>query len=392
LELLPPSIRNPELLMLLGDILKADADQGAVPALRVRLMRPDFSWQALLDLAVQHDVLPPLIQALSQRALLPPVPRRATPADSDHVTPRLQQCYREHLARRQLLTAQLQNILRGLNRDGIFPLILKGARYLVAPVAAWSEARTFRDIDLLLRPSDADRAFTILVAEDYRPGQPYMPNYHHLPELERQGEPSSVEIHTAPLSLAGQAALSADFLWRHAVKAADGSCFILPAKWQALHCLLHHQLADRGYARRILALKPLWEWMMLTRHGARDDWQEIERHMRDAGALDLLGSWLAQAHHLFGAPLPNEIAIPAQAAQNAAATFKRASAPHWRRRTSFVMDQLRYSFSKDTLAARYGKAPEKISVADGGRYLLALLRQHRGSLLRRLVGHQDRLS
>jgi hypothetical protein len=114
--------------------------------------------------------------------------------------------------------------------------------------------------------------------------------------------------------------------------------------------------------------------------------------MDEAGTFDLLGSWLAQAHRLFGAPLPEGLALSAAAAQNAASTLIRASAPHWRRRTSFVVDQLRYAFSKPMLAARYGKAPEAISARDGARYLLRLLRQHRGRLLRRLVGHQDRLS
>jgi Uncharacterised nucleotidyltransferase len=392
LELLPPRIRNPDLLLLLADILATDADQAAVPGLRVRLMRPDFSWQALIDLAMQQDVLPPLIHALDQRALLPPLPQRATAAGDDHVTWRLQECYRDHLTRRKRQTAQLQDILGLLNGGGMVPLILKGARYLIAPVAPWSEARTFRDIDILLAPGDADRALALLIAEGYRPGETYMRNYHHLPDLEREGEPASVEIHVAALSVTGQRAMSTDFVWRHAVKAADGSFFVLPAKWQALHCLLHHQLCDRGYARRILALKPLWEWTMLTRDCSRDDWQDIAAHMHAVGRSNLLDSWLVQALRLFGASVPQPIAISAAAAENAAATLKRASAPHWRRRTGFVVDQLRYAFSKDILAARYGKAPERISVADGGRYLLALLRQHRGNLLRRLVGHHDRLS
>jgi len=57
-----------------------------------------------------------------------------------------------------------------------------------------------------------------------------------------------------------------------------------------------------------------------------------------------------------------------------------------------VVDQLGYAFSKETLAARYGKAPATVSVADTARYLVHLVRAHRGSLLRRLVGYSDRLS
>src|SRR6185369_5477040 len=136
-------------------------------------------------------------------------------------------------------------------------------------------------------------------------------------------------------------------------------------EWQALHCLLHHQLSDRGYARRILALKPLWEWTMLTRDWSQTQWQTIFTPIGETAAVDLLGSWLVQAHRLFGARLPEFIPISAAATANAAETLDLALAPHWRRRLGFVVDQLRYAFAKDVLAARYGKAAANISVADG---------------------------
>jgi hypothetical protein len=390
LELLPPRIRNPAHLALLGDILKNNGEP--LGALRLRLMASDFSWQALVDLATQQDVLPPLIQALFERALLPPVPRTGPGSRGGHVTVRLQQFYREHLARRELQKAQLQNLLRHLNRAGIVPLILKGGRYLVAPVAAWCEARTFRDIDLLVRPDQANRAFAELVTAGYCPGEPYLANHHHLPELHHPREPASVEIHTAALDVAGQSVIGTDLAWRTASQAADGCCYVLPLEWQALHCLLHHQLSDRGYARRNLALKPLWEWAMLTRNWSSDQWQTIITHMREAGALDVMGSWLVQAHRLFGAPLPEFIAISSAASANACATLDLALAPHWRRRTNLIVDQLRCSFSKDSLGARYGKAPATVSVVDAARHAVHLLRVYRGRWLRRLIGYGDRLS
>jgi hypothetical protein len=355
-------------------------------------MDPDFSWQRLIDLASHQDLLAPLIHALSERALLPPAPQAAPRGHDGHVTTRLQQYYREHLARRALQRTQLKNILQHFNRAGMVPLILKGARYLVAPLGAWCEARTLRDIDLLLPPDQADRAFAELVALGYQPGEPYMPNYHHLPDLQHPAEPASVEIHTAALAVAGQSVMSTDLLWRSAGKAADGSFYDLPLEWQALHCLLHHQLSDRGYARRILALKPLWEWTMLTRDLSANQWQTIFTHIGETEALDLFGSWLVQAHRVFGAALPECIPISSPALRNAAETLDFALAPRWRRRTRLVIDQLRYAFSKETLGARYGKAPAAVSVADGARYLIHLLRTHRGSLLRRLVGYSDRLS
>src|SRR5690349_5627261 len=353
-------------------------------------MRPQFSWQALIDLATQQELLPPLIQALEQRALLPPQPHAAR--GRDHVAVRLQQYYVQHLARRESQKRQLQNILRPLNRLGIAPLILKGARYMVAPIDDWCEARTFRDIDLLLRADNADRAFSELVNLGYQPGEPYMPNYHHLPDLQRGGEPGTVEIHTAALASAGEKVMSTEFVWRNASPVADGTFYVLPAHWHALHSLLHHQLSDRGYNRCMLDLKSLWEWTMLSRDWSRDQWQQIVTHIRNAEALDVLGSFLLQAHRLFDAALPDLVPISATAAQNAATTLDFALAPRWRRRGSFVVDQFCYAFARETLAARYGKAPANISVADGARYLVHLLRSHRGGLLRRLVGYRDRPS
>ncbi|MGP8120456.1 MAG: hypothetical protein ACLP8B_08015, partial [Xanthobacteraceae bacterium] len=71
----PATIRDSSLLSLLGDILRPDIDPATTGAMRLRLMRRGFSWQALVDLARGQDVLLPLIFSLNARGLLPPIPR-----------------------------------------------------------------------------------------------------------------------------------------------------------------------------------------------------------------------------------------------------------------------------------------------------------------------------
>jgi hypothetical protein len=141
----PADIGDGPLLTLLADILRPGMDPASTGALRLRLMRGGASWQALVDLARGQGILLPLIFALDARGLLPPVPRTIKGCES-HVTARLQKIYREHLAQRQSDKAQLEKILLILDRTGIVPLILKGARYLVEPVASWCEARSMADI------------------------------------------------------------------------------------------------------------------------------------------------------------------------------------------------------------------------------------------------------
>jgi hypothetical protein len=74
LELLPPRVRDRELLGLLGDVLSPRIEPTSASALRLRLMRDGFSWQALVDLASGQDVLLPLIFSLSARAARPRAP------------------------------------------------------------------------------------------------------------------------------------------------------------------------------------------------------------------------------------------------------------------------------------------------------------------------------
>jgi putative nucleotidyltransferase-like protein len=292
------------------------------------------------------------------------------------------------LARRQLETEQLKEIIAALNAANITPLLLKGARYLIAPAPEWSQARSMRDIDVLVLKADADRAFAALKATGYWPDAAYMAEYHHLPVLFHASRPAAVEIHTDALSLAAQKALTTDQVWKVAIPANTKNCLVLPLCWQAVHCLLHHQIADQGYDRRVLALKTLWEWTMLSAGFSNSDWDNVTEFMQRAGAADALGSFLIQSRELFGIELPKQISISQPAKANALATIDRIRQPYWRRRTRFVY----VSFSRRILTQRYGNTSSPIWLIDAGRNALELLKRHRGRWLRRLIGHTDRSS
>jgi hypothetical protein len=186
--------------------------------------------------------------------------------------------------------------------------------------------------------------------------------------------------------------MSTDFVWANAVKNSSGTSFILPDRWQALHCLLHHSVSDHGYSRRILCVKALWEWTMLSRDFTRNDWEAVGTHMRNVGASDLLGSWVLQADRLFRTGVTDCVAVSPGAVSNASAIFNLATKAHWRRRIAFIVDQLRFSFARETLAMRYGKPAARVTLVDAGRHAMNLLTLHRGRWLRRLLGHPNRPS
>jgi hypothetical protein len=285
LESLPPRVSDPALFALITDILSVRRTAEDNTTLRLRLIEAG-SWDALFALTEEQGVTAPLIWALMQRALLLPVPATMPGADARaHPTTQILSV-REDIVRRQgRQREQLLALIAALNSASVVPLLLKGSRYLVAPAGAWCEARTMRDIDILVRRDDAPRAVDALTRQGYASDPQSIPIEHHLPEMWREDLPSVVEIHTEALAHSAQKILSTDDVWQRGVPLSTdhGACLVLPSEWHLLHGLLHHQVSDRGHARKLLPLQPLWEFAHLGDALAGTGWQVIAGHMEARG-------------------------------------------------------------------------------------------------------------
>jgi hypothetical protein len=157
-------------------------------------------------------------------------------------------------------------------------------------------------------------------------------NDYHLPALWHTSKPAMLEIHAQALATSAQKVLSTEQVWPQACALRGGGFLVMPRRWHALHCLLHHQISDRGYVMRMLAIKALWEWTLLAQSFTENDWNAVATIMDTASAADVLGSWLIQANLLFGVAIPSSISISHAARAQAEATLRLASAPHLFRR------------------------------------------------------------
>jgi hypothetical protein len=211
-----------------------------------------------------------------------------------------------------------------------------------------------RDLDLLVRPDDGERAVAALAAEGYRSDPNFGPTDQHLAELSKDGSPSAVELHVEALAFSARAILPADEVWRRGVRLSisQGSFVVLPDEWHLLLGLLHHQISDRGHVRHILAVKPLWEFTMLGSELPDQGWHFIGAHMAEAGQSDVLADWVVQAAELLGLRHPPRVEISPGARAHALATIAAARTPTWLRRARFLLDQFRFGFSRKTMAVR----------------------------------------
>ncbi|MDR3520849.1 MAG: nucleotidyltransferase family protein [Acidocella sp.] len=391
MEWLPPRLTDRALLATLAAILTPNPSPAALAQLRQRLYGAEFNWPALVPFAAGQDLLPPLIWALQTQHLLLPVPKGLDPARrAGFITTRLQDAYDTYQGHRRDLRGQLRACIGALNAAGITPLALKGGRYLLDAGSGWSSARPMRDVDLLIQPEQAPAAIAALTGIGFVADAPTGLQSHHLPELRLAGHIGAVELHTEALAPAGRRFMSTDFVFQQAVPLTTeaGTALVLPPAWQALHAMLHHQASDDGYNQRILALKPLWEFICLTGSVSDADWQALAAHMAAENGLDLLTSWCLQAEAVFNEPVPPGLAISAAARAQAANCLTEAAQPESLRRVRFLWRQLQRGFSAEMLAIRYRVPASAVGLTLRLRHLWFLLRRYRGHMRLRLLGQR----
>lgn len=114
--------------------------------------------------------------------------------------------------------------------------------------------------------------------------------------------------------------------------------------------------------------------------------------MADKGQGVVLGSWLRQAEILFALPLPTSVPVDATARAHAEDTLAFASAPYGRRRREFILDQMRYAFSRETLAHRYGLAEGDVGIGTAIRQSVTLIGRYGLGIATRLAGRRDQAS
>lgn len=183
----PMSVRSQEAAgRLLFALAGAPEDPHTVPG-----PGPDTDWSALVQLAVRENA----VIALRDHCL------RLGPG-SVSATWALRMALLSLDIERRMREARrrLEELLVGLNQAGIEPVVLKGAALAETVYGSWTE-RPMSDIDLLLDPSELDRARAIAMrfgwsSDDSVPSEAGYAEHHHLPPLvDDAGSGLRLELH-----------------------------------------------------------------------------------------------------------------------------------------------------------------------------------------------------
>jgi hypothetical protein len=245
-------------------------------ALRAVLARP-IAWERLMILAARERAIIPLNEQLGRTPL--PGARPEERANLQRLA---------MIAEFQLssLHDRLVKLLALYGQHDIDALLLKGAGLAHSAYARPTE-RPMGDIDLLVRPEHASRAWELALANgwarrgDVPQERSYAEHQHLTPLEDADGLKIGLELHTALFTHQAPFRLPPDQLWASARRITVGgqSAWVPSPEDQLLHAALHfawsHEMTFGAFrtlrdVERILERGPFdWQALVRTARGAR---------------------------------------------------------------------------------------------------------------------------
>lgn len=227
--------------------------------------------------------------------------------------------YYDNVVRNQRLRAELLRLAAAFAREGLEPLLLKGATHLVDPPGRNPARRILGDLDLLFRPGQAEAAQALLLRLGWildPDTEPAPDDLHHLSRLVHPDQDLPIEVHRHPLHGSGEE-------WAHeffeaSVPAPDAS---IPVRLPCLHHrLLHNALhafdnpdllhwcswesTTSEPALPHADLRQLLDFHDFSRMTPAPDWDALVEDARRLGRAADLGQWGHLAHDLLGTAVP----------------------------------------------------------------------------------------
>ncbi len=264
-------MRPRELYYFLGRCLAL----GEAPQLKEEVLqtisKPTFSWEQFVQMGSSHLVLPALYVKLKGADLLPHLPLE--------LLAHLEQIHSMNLLRNKKFLQQVHWLVALLKKEGIKPVLLKGAGALLDELYEDPAERVISDIDCLVSEEHFYRTVEVIKAEGYQnpPFHPAsLPMMHHYPSLFKANETARIEIHRYPVGRRQLKYLDMDALNSQLFQSDNPHpSLILNGQDQILINVLHSQLKDKGQYYANIPLRSIYEFYRLS---IRHDLSKIEIH------------------------------------------------------------------------------------------------------------------
>lgn len=338
--------------------------------------RADTPWEAVTNLSREHLLESSLWASMKESEL-----REAIPA---HLARDLVWAYRRTVVTNVRLRAQLLDAVAALNGEGIAPVLLKGAAYLLDGTFGRPSHRAMWDLDLLVDRSDLAVATGALRSIGYEEQPARTMDSDHERSFRKEGEAVLLDIHFE----LGELPVTSVFPTEEALTTSterheQGIRFRTLAPAQVmLHGVLHSELQDLNHAVGGIAVRQLYTYSVLAREfGDRVDWELVRVRLAASG---LEGVHAAHSHllrRLFGVESDPDATVAARA------HYARCLVGFGLVWPPDVERNLRFAFDPVYMRRRYGGRSVTVARA---RHVRALWAERRQSVLHDVLTMRSR--
>lgn len=289
---------------LLAVFLRPSLDEATKQALRSAAASGAIDWGRLLYVANSQLCTPLWFVRLRQSGLLALLP--------DELQEYLGQLHQANIERNVVLRDALEELLQAFAREGIAPLLLKGAATFADDLYGDPGARMMGDLDLLVEARHTNACREILFAHGYDEvpepnmepdGLPTDERHHHLFPFRRPGSPVLVEVHFKVSYAQAGRVLPVAQAWANQQAATVGgvSVSLFNPTWRLLHNTAHALVPHCEFIRGDISLRQLAEFAALVdRDGPLIDWDEWFARGAAQGLKREFSVYLMLAQRLMG--------------------------------------------------------------------------------------------
>lgn len=336
-------------------------------------LAPPPDWPALIARANRSLVTAALLPGLRRLGIAGPASPEAYAYLAD--------LHRLNTHRNAGLRTLLDEVVTALNRNGVRPVLLKGARWLADPERL-AGARIMADLDLLVDPADLAASGRALRGLGFAVVDGDTADTHAV-TFGRPRAPATIDLH---FSLRGANGVLATHEVIAASRPASGiSDASTPSgTHDVLIGLLGSQIDGPNARLGFISLRPLQDVAAVAAaERSAIDWHEIRGRLAQTGLGHRADAWAAVAAALLGIEAPAEMRRTVRARTHLGVCLAQERWPALEPMTR-LWSSIVHPFEPVRLERLYGRKPLRIP-----RHAWAVIRRHRLGLIAKLGAQRE---
>ncbi len=252
---------NLEMFYFVGRCLSIDEHPEFRDVILQKISDDEIEWAQFVSLCSSHLVLPVIYLKFKSHQLIEHLP--------EELAEFLKEIYDLNFARNEQILLQINDILKLLNANEIYPTFLKGTGNLLDGLYSDKGERMIGDIDFLVLEEDYLKAARLLEEDGYAMVNKFKGDVlkeKHYPRLFKTDVLADVEVHHLLVPHQYASMFNPEMIYTKNISLdGDNYCLVLEDEHKVILNFIHSQLANNGHVHGIISLRDIYDLYLIAK-------------------------------------------------------------------------------------------------------------------------------